>query len=84
MREKYSKGNLNRIIDNQKVISIANTESAFKTLPALKNCCVVMEASGGYEQPFVLYLLNKNIAVANSQCQASAGFRQSYGYSCQK
>ena len=74
-----SKGKLDIAFDNQKVISIANTESAFKTLPTLKNCCVVMEASGGYEQPFVLYLLNKNIDVAIVNAKRVRDFAKAMG-----
>jgi len=54
-----AKDKLDIAFDNQKLITIANTELAFKKL--LKNqsdlgkICIVMEASGGYEQAFSNY-----------------------------
>jgi len=63
-----AKDKLDIAFDNQKLITIANTEIAFeklfKKLPQTANICFVMEASGGYEKAFVNYLLNQTIKVA--------------------
>ena len=63
-----AKDKLDIAFDNQKLITIANTELAyeklFKKLSELESLCFVMEGSGGYEKGLANYLLNKNIKVA--------------------
>ena len=63
-----AKDKLDIMLDNQKLITIANKELAFeklfKKLSETENLCFVMEASGGYEKMLANYLLSKNINVA--------------------
>ena len=78
-----AKAKLDIAIDNQKVITLNNTEKAFekwlKKLSISENSCFVMEASGGYEKKFVSFLLGKKLKVAVVNAKRVRDFANAMG-----
>ena len=70
-------------LDGKQVLTLSNSPEGFdKLLAALEDCqsaCVVMEATGGYEQALAGFLLAQGIAVAVLNAKLVRDFAKSIG-----
>lgn len=78
-----AKAKLDIAFENQKVMTIENSETGFKkffkTLSKAQNYCFVMEATGGYEKAFVSFLLPQQIKVAVVNAKRVRDFANAMG-----